>query len=184
MGSSTTDVVDLADVADVAASEVIAGDAVRARPPAPSARPSAAKGQKPRLVTATARGRRLHVGHFAFMRAVVQGVEVAASLEPVELDEASQLTVYRLVQESLTNMAKYAKAKHAEVTVRAYPNHMEVAVRDDGSGFDAARVKPSTHGLAGMRHRVEAAGGRLAVETRPGGGTRVSAVLPTRPRHA
>lgn len=76
MGSSITDVVDLADVA---ASEVTAGDAARAHPPAPSARPSAAKGQKPRLVTATARGRRLHVGHFAFMRAVVQGVEVAAS---------------------------------------------------------------------------------------------------------
>ena len=112
------------------------------------------------------------------------GVDVAASLEPVELDESEQLTVYRLVQESLTNMAKYAQARHAEVSVRAYESHVEVGVRDDGQGFDPALVRPSTHGLAGMRHRVEAAGGRLTVSTHPGGGTRVEAVLPRRPRHA
>ena len=108
------------------------------------------------------------------------GVEVVTSIEQVDLDDAHQLTVYRLVQESLTNMAKYAQARHAEVTVRAYANHVEVEVRDDGKGFDPARIKPSTHGLAGMRHRVEAAGGRLIVDTRPAGGTRVFAVLPTR----
>jgi signal transduction histidine kinase len=108
------------------------------------------------------------------------GVEVVTSLEPVELDESHQLTVYRLVQESLTNMAKYAHARHAEVTVRTYANHVEVSVRDDGKGFDPARIRPSTHGLAGMRHRVEAAGGRLTLDTKPGAGTRVSAVLPTR----
>ncbi len=106
------------------------------------------------------------------------GVEVTASLEPVELDEAHQLTVYRLVQESLTNMAKYAQARHAQVSVHGYENHVEVAVKDDGKGFDPALAKPSTHGLAGMRHRVEAAGGRLTVTSRPGGGTRVLAVLP------
>jgi signal transduction histidine kinase len=108
------------------------------------------------------------------------GVDVTASLEPVELDEANQLTVYRLVQESLTNMAKYAQARHAEVVVHAYDNHVEVTVRDDGQGFDTASLGPSTHGLAGMRHRVEAAGGRLTVSSAPGDGTRIVAVLPTR----
>jgi signal transduction histidine kinase len=107
------------------------------------------------------------------------GVEVSTHLEAAQLDEAAQLTVYRLVQESLTNMAKYAQARHADVTLQAYDNHIEVAVRDDGQGFDPAQVRPSTHGLAGMRHRVEAAGGRLTVSTRPGGGTRIAAVLPT-----
>jgi len=109
------------------------------------------------------------------------GVEVVANLEPVELDEALQLTVYRLVQESLTNMAKYAEARHADVSVHAYGNQVEVSVRDDGKGFDPAAVRPSTHGLAGMRHRVEAAGGRLTVTTAPGAGTCVKAVLPARP---
>jgi hypothetical protein len=47
------------------------------------------------------------------------GIEVATALEPVELDESNQLTVYRLVQESLTNIGKYAEARHAEVGVRA-----------------------------------------------------------------
>jgi signal transduction histidine kinase len=108
------------------------------------------------------------------------GVEVTTSLEPVELDEANQLTVYRLVQESLTNMAKYAQARHAEVVVHAYDSHVEVTVRDDGGGFDTTALRPSTHGLAGMRHRVEAAGGRLSVSSAPGKGTRIAAVLPTR----
>jgi signal transduction histidine kinase len=112
------------------------------------------------------------------------GIEVTPSLEQVDLDESRQLTVYRLVQESLTNVGKYAKAKQVEVTVRGYANHVEVEIRDDGRGFDVSQVKPSTHGLAGMRHRVEAAGGRLAVLSRPGGGTRISAVMPKAPAPA
>jgi signal transduction histidine kinase len=107
------------------------------------------------------------------------GIEVALNLENVELDESRQLTVYRIVQESLTNVGKYADAKQVDISVRDYSNHVEVEVRDNGKGFDVAHSKPSTHGLAGMRHRVEAAGGRLSVESRPGAGTRIQAVLPT-----
>ena len=103
--------------------------------------------------------------------------QVATRLEQVDLDEAHQLTVYRVVQESLTNMARYAEARHAEVAVHARGNQVEVVVQDDGKGFVLAG-RPSTHGLAGMRHRVEAAGGRLTVESAPGQGTRVVAVLP------
>ncbi len=106
------------------------------------------------------------------------GVEVASSLEPVELDEPRQLTVYRLVQESLTNIGKYAEAKQVDISVRNYSNHVEVEVRDDGRGFDVRDQRPSTHGLAGMRHRVEAAGGRLTVNSGLGHGTRITAVLP------
>ena len=54
-------------------------------------------------------------------------------------------------------------------------------MRDDGCGFDPRSVRPSTHGLAGMRHRVEAAGGRLSVTSAPGKGTRVVAALPLAP---
>lgn len=106
------------------------------------------------------------------------GVEVTPTLEQTDLDEQRQLTIYRLVQESLTNVGKYAAAKHVEVTLRNYTNHVEVEIRDDGKGFEVSSVRPTTHGLAGMRHRVEAAGGRLAVSSRPGEGTRISAVMP------
>jgi signal transduction histidine kinase len=53
-----------------------------------------------------------------------------------------------------------------------------VQVRDDGLGFDPATVRPTSHGLSGMRHRVESAGGRLSITSRPGKGTLVSAVMP------
>jgi signal transduction histidine kinase len=106
------------------------------------------------------------------------GVEITTGLEPVELDESRQLTVYRLVQESLTNVGKYAEAKQVEISVRNYENHVEVDIRDDGKGFNVTEIRPSTHGLAGMRHRVEAAGGRLMVSSTIGEGTRISAVLP------
>lgn len=106
------------------------------------------------------------------------GIEVETSLEAVKLPDASQLTVYRMVQEALTNIGKYAKATKVLVSVHGYPTHVAVQVRDNGEGFDPATVRPTSHGLSGMRHRVEAAGGRLSITSRPGNGTLMSAVLP------
>ena len=111
------------------------------------------------------------------------GIEVETSLEPVQLPEAAQLTVYRMVQEALTNIGKYANASKILVSVHGYPTHVAVQVRDNGVGFDPSSVRPTSHGLAGMRHRVEAAGGRLTLTSRPGNGTLLSAVLPLS-RHA
>ena len=111
------------------------------------------------------------------------GIDVETSLEPVQLPDAAQLTVYRMVQEALTNIGKYAKASKVLVSVHGYPTHVAVQVRDNGVGFDPGSVRPTSHGLAGMRHRVEAAGGRLTLTSRPGNGTLLSAVLPL-PRNA
>ena len=105
-------------------------------------------------------------------------LNIDISLEPVQLSESSQLTVYRLIQESLTNIGKYANAHKVLITVHDYPTHVTVQVRDDGSGFDTHTISPTAHGLAGMQHRVEAAGGRLSVTSSPGEGTLVSATLP------
>lgn len=106
------------------------------------------------------------------------GIEVETNLEAVELPSSVQLTVYRMVQEALTNIGKYAKAQKVLVSVQAHPNHVAVQVHDDGVGFDPAGVSVASHGLAGMRHRVEAAGGRLTVHSSPGKGTLLSAALP------
>jgi len=54
----------------------------------------------------------------------------------------------------------------------------EVSVRDDGVGFDPEQRRPSAHGLLGMRYRVAAEGGRFALESAPGRGTRIHATLP------
>lgn len=105
-------------------------------------------------------------------------VEVDVNLETVDLPDTVQLTIYRMVQESLTNIGKYANARKVLVAVHNYPTHVSVQIRDDGEGFETSKINPAAHGLVGMRHRVEAAGGRLTVTSNPGDGTLVSAILP------
>lgn len=112
------------------------------------------------------------------------GLALATNLEPVELDEASQLTVYRLVQESLTNIGKYAQAQQVNISLLNYSSHVTIEVHDDGKGFDTLHIAGASHGLAGMRHRVEAAGGRLTIASAPAQGTRISAMLPSVPPSA
>jgi signal transduction histidine kinase len=95
-----------------------------------------------------------------------------------ELGPDGQLTVYRLAQESLTNVQKYAQAKSVVVRLHADAQATEVSITDDGVGFDVAGTRVGRHGLAGMRYRVEALGGRMTLESAPGQGTRIVARLP------
>ncbi len=110
------------------------------------------------------------------------GIEVVKQLEPVALSAAAELSVYRLVQEALTNVTKYARAKRVEVRLAGVGAEVQVNVRDDGVGFDPALLRTSSHGLFGMRYRVEAEGGRLQIDSAPGQGTCLHAVLPSRPK--
>lgn len=105
-------------------------------------------------------------------------LDVQINLEPVNLHEATQLTIYRMVQESLTNIAKYASATQVLVTVHNHPAYVLVQIRDNGTGFDTESVSRTAHGLLGMRQRVESEGGRLTVTSAKGEGTLVSAVIP------
>ena len=106
------------------------------------------------------------------------GLSITTDLEPVELNGSAQLTVYRLVQESLTNIGKYAEADQIEISLANLDGYISVDVRDNGKGFTPDDVNPGSHGLTGMKHRVEAAGGRLSVVSARGSGTKISAVLP------
>jgi signal transduction histidine kinase len=106
------------------------------------------------------------------------GLSITTDLETVELGGAAQLTVYRLVQESLTNIGKYAEATQAVVSLQNLEGYISIEVHDNGKGFELGNVAATSHGLDGMRHRVEAAGGRLNVVSAIDQGTRISAVLP------
>jgi len=106
------------------------------------------------------------------------GLSITTDLEQVELGGAAQLTVYRLVQESLTNIGKYAEASQIVISLKNMESHIIIEVHDNGNGFDVGEVAPNNHGLTGMRHRVEAGGGRLTVTSEKGSGTRIYAVLP------
>ena len=108
----------------------------------------------------------------------VSGVKVQCTLEPVKLEATSELMVYRLVQEAITNITKYAKASRVWIGLATRGGQVEVSVRDDGIGFDTSTKPTSAYGLVGMRYRVEAEGGTLVVESAPGQGTLIQATLP------
>ena len=106
-------------------------------------------------------------------------MKVVERLEPVEVTPAAQLTIYRLVQEALTNVVKYAKATEVVVTLSAPSSGGAlVSVRDNGIGFDTDMPRLQRHGLLGMRYRVEAEGGTMRLSSKPGEGTLIEATLP------
>ena len=105
-------------------------------------------------------------------------VAVDSELEPVDLRAAAELTVYRLVQEALTNISKYARASKVQVRLMAAAGQVRVSVRDNGVGFDVNESRTSAHGLLGMRYRLETEGGELLLTSSPGAGTLIEATLP------
>ena len=97
------------------------------------------------------------------------------------LGDELETTVYRLVQEALTNVAKHARASFVRVAVGESDGQLSIEVQDDGSGFDSERASHG-FGLAGMRERVTLAGGTLRIDSHEHG-TTVRARLPTRHRN-
>jgi len=112
-------------------------------------------------------------------------IVVVDHLEPVDVGPAAQLTIYRLVQEALTNVVKYAKATEVSVSLRPCPTGgAAISVRDNGIDFDPSIPRLARHGLIGMRYRVEAEGGTMTLVSAPGDGTQIEATLPKSPAHA
>jgi signal transduction histidine kinase len=114
---------------------------------------------------------------------VTSGLEVRTTFElPEDLRPApeTETTVYRIVQESLTNVAKHARAQGVEIEVRYEDSEISIAVADDGVGIDLDSDHNGGFGLADMRERVALAGGDLEVGPGAAGGTLVRARLPLR----
>lgn len=108
------------------------------------------------------------------------GVPCHLSLdESIELGEPHATAIFRIVQESLANVAKHAGARQAWVTVRPEPGHILVEVRDDGCGFDTEAARPpQSLGLIGLRERAQLLQGAVTLRSQPGAGTRVQARIP------
>jgi len=87
-----------------------------------------------------------------------------------------ETTLYRIVQESLTNVVKHADARTVSVVLTRKPVSVVAVVEDDGSGFDPASVREDALGLAGMRERAALVRGRIGIETGAGGTTIVAEV--------
>jgi signal transduction histidine kinase len=97
-----------------------------------------------------------------------------------QLDTEVATTVYRLVQESLTNAVKHANPGSVSVEILETGPDLAVTVRDDGSGFGPEDREGGGFGLIGMEERVSLVGGRLEIDSTPGRGTTVRAWLPAR----
>ncbi len=105
-------------------------------------------------------------------------IEMQAQIDEVTLGSDANLSLYRLVQEALTNVSKYAAATRVVVQVAREGDGVRAKVEDNGKGFDTRLLRPETHGLTGMRFRIESHGGQLDVRSAPGQGTAISAWLP------
>jgi signal transduction histidine kinase len=122
-------------------------------------------------------------------RARRRGLEVSLAIdlayeqgrEPGRHAGDLETTIYRIVQEALTNATKHGGARRAAVEIQEDHGTVRVLVRDDGDGFDPTE-KTDGFGLLGMQERAELLGGTFRVESEPGKGTTVSATLPAERR--
>jgi len=101
------------------------------------------------------------------------------------LSEQMQSLLYRSVREMLVNVAKHADARNVEITLSCREQNLQIAVQDDGKGFDPAildgRGKGGGFGILSVRERLARAGGAFAIESQAGKGTRVTMVVPVTP---
>jgi signal transduction histidine kinase len=89
-----------------------------------------------------------------------------------------ETTLYRVVQEALSNVVKHAAARHVSIVLAQRGSSVAATIDDDGAGFDEAEVRPDALGLTGMRERLALVGGTLEIESTPGRGTTVAAQVP------
>ena len=112
-----------------------------------------------------------------------QGIDVSFKSTVTDAPQAVQLALYRIAQESLTNVVRHARAQRAAVTLRDEGGHHVLTVEDDGVGVpDAADSAGEGRGILGMRERAELLGGSLEHSRSPLGGTRVTARIPIKER--
>jgi signal transduction histidine kinase len=105
-------------------------------------------------------------------------VDFHSALGERRLPSDVETALYRVVQESLTNIVKHANARSISVSIVRRESGVAAVIEDDGAGFDQRTVRAECIGLLGMRERLALLDGRLEVESRPGAGTTVVAEVP------
>jgi PAS domain S-box-containing protein len=97
-----------------------------------------------------------------------------------ELSEARATGIFRIVQEALTNIMRYAGASHVEITLEQLAGEWRIRIKDDGCGFDTKEARPQSFGLLGMGERAQMLEGSLTIDSAPGQGTTITATFPAR----
>jgi signal transduction histidine kinase len=106
------------------------------------------------------------------------GVRFQSGLPAGRLPAEVETALYRIVQESLTNIVKHSRARNISIVLVRKPGAVAAVIEDDGEGFDAGSVRDGGYGLVGMRERVGLLDGRLQIESSEGGGTTLVAEVP------
>jgi signal transduction histidine kinase len=113
------------------------------------------------------------------------GTKIILEAENVsaQLNTKTEGTLFNIIQESINNALKHAKAEHIWVRIKQTPTAIETVVEDDGRGFDLAKVKASyekrgSFGLLNIEERATLMGGMAEMESEPGRGTRVKVIVP------
>jgi signal transduction histidine kinase len=110
------------------------------------------------------------------------GLDIQLTVEPATIEAGDELapSLFRIVQEALTNVVRHAQARTVEVTLRRDADGLSASVRDDGVGIgDRSGWRRESVGIIGMHERAQRVGGTLLIERDPSGGTRVSVRVPT-----
>ena len=110
-------------------------------------------------------------------------IRVDITGEETDLDDAVKITIFRIIQESLNNIIKHAQASHVNIGLCFEERNVRIDVWDNGVGFDLDQAQQKstgrpTLGLAGMEERAALLGGNVSIQSRPGYGTQVEALIP------
>jgi PAS domain S-box-containing protein len=101
----------------------------------------------------------------------------------IELAEPHASALYRILQESLTNVSRHAKARRVDISIEQIDGALKLSVRDDGRGFNPGEVRTQkTHGLLGLRERTVLLGGEANISSEPGRGTTIDVRIPLESR--
>jgi signal transduction histidine kinase len=112
------------------------------------------------------------------------GLQCALNLEDTDVEMPPDVTIalYRIVQEALTNIVKYAKARHVDVELVQTTEEISLVIQDDGVGLPpGADTNALSHGISGMRQRVRALGGDFRIRGKPRAGTTLEVTIPLKP---
>jgi signal transduction histidine kinase len=100
------------------------------------------------------------------------------AFEEARLNDILQCTIFRVIQEALTNVARHAKAQRAFVSLEMTERDVLIQIRDHGKGFDCNKVAKNHHGVSSMRERVSLVSGQFEIKTRPGRGVTIDVKIP------
>ena len=108
-------------------------------------------------------------------------VEITFSQRDLEFEEDFSTNIFRIFQESLTNIMRYANAKKVLISLKVINQTIDLNIEDDGEGFDTTVLQSrNTFGILGMRERVRSMNGKFEISSAPGKGTKISISLPFR----